>query len=503
MDFWTYFAFLRVKPLHDITMYRQYFILRGHNDITAKRIKGDRRTILHTILRGFLVRREPGSKFRGVVVDGSIHPLEILRHHHTLDNGDRLGDVSYNAFLQKKCTESATQEATKYSWDPRYRRIILEGREEVPKADLPDDFPGDKTLQQHTIARMSVCHWALPLARYSRSIVLPSHESNVDADLDLDEYGIGDDDGYNEHDLEGTQCGKVLALMAEARAAAVSNGRNITEREVFCSAMRHGELWASSRMVQVVRRIHEHIRQRPGKVLVFSEYITALDVLRIGLKKSHDYECIEYNGRLTASTRTHHVKQFQLDPSIETQDGLNKRRIMLVSTFAGGVGLTLTAADGVFMLNLPWTPALLEQAFKRAHRIGQTRKVTAHTFMVTKSLEAWILLTEKEKGIQSRQIVQSTTMDTTENRRLLKKIEDMRKMTREEFFDMVCHLLFHLCRDQLTISRPVSSVSWADLKKTVKTTKKTMVELTDLSGGGRHVSGWLHCNPLLLAPLER
>lgn len=53
---------------------------------------------------------------------------------------------------------------------------------------------------------------------------------------------------------------------------------------------------------------------------------------------------------------------------------------MLLSLQAGGVGLNLTGANHVFMLDMHWNPAVEEQAADRCHRVGQTRDVFIHRY---------------------------------------------------------------------------------------------------------------------------
>ena len=64
---------------------------------------------------------------------------------------------------------------------------------------------------------------------------------------------------------------------------------------------------------------------------------------------------------------------------------------MLLSLKAGGSGLTLTAADHVFLLDPWWNPAVEDQAADRAHRIGQTRPVFIHRLVAVDTVEERIL----------------------------------------------------------------------------------------------------------------
>ena len=71
--------------------------------------------------------------------------------------------------------------------------------------------------------------------------------------------------------------------------------------------------------------------------------------------------------------------------------------VFLVSLKAGGVGLNLTAADHVFLFDPCWNPAVEEQAFDRAHRIGQERPVFVYRLVAADTVEERILDLQREK----------------------------------------------------------------------------------------------------------
>jgi SNF2 family DNA or RNA helicase len=70
---------------------------------------------------------------------------------------------------------------------------------------------------------------------------------------------------------------------------------------------------------------------------------------------------------------------------------------MLLSLKAGGVGLNLTAADHVFMVDPWWNPATEDQATDRAHRIGQDRPVMVYRLVATDTVEERILALQERK----------------------------------------------------------------------------------------------------------
>jgi superfamily II DNA or RNA helicase len=120
------------------------------------------------------------------------------------------------------------------------------------------------------------------------------------------------------------------------------------------------------------------ILERREKVLVFSQYVECLDVLKRIIADELGEDCLLYTGRMGQSARVEAVETFQKDGG---------RRIMLVSLKAGGVGLNLTAASRVIHYDLWFNPAVENQATDRAFRIGQTRNVFVHRFITAGSFE--------------------------------------------------------------------------------------------------------------------
>lgn len=121
------------------------------------------------------------------------------------------------------------------------------------------------------------------------------------------------------------------------------------------------------------------------KVLVFSQFVKHLDLVRQYLK----YNKIDYAYLDGSSTdRKEQVERFNRDP---------KLKIFLISIKAGGLGLNLTEADYVFILDPWWNPAVEAQAVDRAHRIGQKRKVFTYKFITRDTVEEKILLLQQRK----------------------------------------------------------------------------------------------------------
>jgi SNF2 family DNA or RNA helicase len=127
--------------------------------------------------------------------------------------------------------------------------------------------------------------------------------------------------------------------------------------------------------------------QEGHKVLVFSQFVKMLTLLRTAF----DQKGIEYaylDGQTAQPQRQKQVDLFQQQDEV---------RLFLISLKAGGVGLTLTAADYVFIVDPWWNPAVEAQAIDRAHRIGQKQTVFAYKMITLDSVEERIATIQQQK----------------------------------------------------------------------------------------------------------
>ena len=131
------------------------------------------------------------------------------------------------------------------------------------------------------------------------------------------------------------------------------------------------------------------------KVVIFSQFVMFLDRVREVLAAQFP-EVARYE--LTGGTidRQKPVQQFQSAPD---------RAIMLVSLKAAGTGITLHAADYVFLLDPWWNPAVEDQAIDRVHRLGQTNPVFVYRLMTAGTIEERIQALKAEKRAMFDQIV--------------------------------------------------------------------------------------------------
>ncbi|WP_026462469.1 DEAD/DEAH box helicase [Adhaeribacter aquaticus] len=140
----------------------------------------------------------------------------------------------------------------------------------------------------------------------------------------------------------------------------------------------------SGKMKEIIRMIR-NVVAKGHKVLIFSQFVKHLEIVRSAL---HERQIIYTYLDGSTKNRQGEVERFQNDESI---------RVFLISLKAGGVGLNLTAADYVFILDPWWNPAIEAQAVDRAHRIGQQNTVFTYKFITKDSVEEKILALQNKK----------------------------------------------------------------------------------------------------------
>jgi SNF2 family DNA or RNA helicase len=121
------------------------------------------------------------------------------------------------------------------------------------------------------------------------------------------------------------------------------------------------------------------------KILVFSQFVKHLNLVKQVIEERElDYCYLDG----ATKDREKQVERFQNEDSV---------RMFLISLKAGGLGLNLTEADYVFLLDPWWNPAVEAQAIDRAHRIGQKKKVITYKFIMSGTVEEKILELQQRK----------------------------------------------------------------------------------------------------------
>jgi superfamily II DNA or RNA helicase len=141
----------------------------------------------------------------------------------------------------------------------------------------------------------------------------------------------------------------------------------------------------SSTKLDLLLQQLEDVVSEERKALVFSQFTSLLKILRSRLdEQGLSYEYLDGRTR----DRERRVMRFQEDPDC---------RLFLISLKAGGLGLNLTAAEYVFLLDPWWNPAAEAQAIDRTHRIGQDKKVFAYRLIAKDTVEEKVLELQRSK----------------------------------------------------------------------------------------------------------
>eukprot|EP00397_Hematodinium_sp_SG-2012_P007266 GEMP01007308.1.p1 GENE.GEMP01007308.1~~GEMP01007308.1.p1 ORF type:complete len:1073 (+),score=208.45 GEMP01007308.1:45-3221(+) len=147
---------------------------------------------------------------------------------------------------------------------------------------------------------------------------------------------------------------------------------------------------SSTKIEALVSEIKDMMeKDKQSKALVFSQFIRMLDLVEWRLKREF-IGCTKINGSINIQARNNIIMDFNTNPN---------SKVLLISLKAGGEGLNLQAADHVFIMDPWWNPAAELQAMQRAHRIGQTRRVTCTRFFAANTIEDRIMSLQNKKQI--------------------------------------------------------------------------------------------------------
>lgn len=141
-----------------------------------------------------------------------------------------------------------------------------------------------------------------------------------------------------------------------------------------------------STKIEFLMETLETILEEGQQAIIFSQFTTYLDIIQHYFREKH-WKFSRIDGSQSINKRQEQVDQFQS----------GKTPIFLISLKAGGVGLNLTAASYVFIMDPWWNPAVESQAIDRAHRIGQKNTLTVYRPIIKNSVEEKVLKLQEEK----------------------------------------------------------------------------------------------------------
>ena len=168
----------------------------------------------------------------------------------------------------------------------------------------------------------------------------------------------------------------------------------------------------SSKIEELMNLLDGIVYNEENNVIIFSQFTSFLEMVKPEFKK-RNWDFLYLDGQTPMDKRKEIVAKFQKGES----------RIFLSSLKAGGLGINLTAANYVILLDPWWNPAIENQAMDRAHRIGQKREVTVIRLITCQTIEEKILRLHERKQELSDEILDGTS--------------DSWQLTYEDILDMV------------------------------------------------------------------
>ncbi|TFK56768.1 hypothetical protein OE88DRAFT_1650222, partial [Heliocybe sulcata] len=153
--------------------------------------------------------------------------------------------------------------------------------------------------------------------------------------------------------------------------------------------LRKNNFRSSTKLEALLRNLKRLRDQDPCfRAVVFSQFTSFLDLIGKALQREH-FTWYRFDGSMNVKKRNEAIAEFKA-PS-------RSPKVLIVSLKAGGVGLNLTNANHVFMMDCWWNAATESQAVDRVHRIGQDKTVYVTHFIVDNTIEGRILQIQKRK----------------------------------------------------------------------------------------------------------
>jgi len=144
---------------------------------------------------------------------------------------------------------------------------------------------------------------------------------------------------------------------------------------------------------ELIREMAENVGHH--KALIFSQFLGMLAIIRNHLEEA-GIPYVYFDGSTSATEREKAIQEFQNNEDC---------RVFLISLKAGGVGLNLTAADYVYLVDPWWNPAVEQQAIDRTHRIGQTKAIFAYRLICKDTIEEKMLILQERKRALAADLV--------------------------------------------------------------------------------------------------
>ncbi|KZS88385.1 hypothetical protein SISNIDRAFT_418266 [Sistotremastrum niveocremeum HHB9708] len=364
-ELYSFFNFLRIKPLNDWNNFKESIsepVKRGRTLRAMKR--------LHLVLDAIMLRRTKNTILNGKpILQLPDRIVEII--HCDFDNDER---AFYNEIEEKAGST--------------IDKMIERGEERKNYTSM---------LILLLRLRQACNHAALITKDFADDA--DALENKPDNDSDDDDGGLAAAMGGLTVG-GGAKCQLCQAILTSKNRTDGSKYCTDCDLQVVIKARRKSlpgpgssSLPPTSAKIRKMLELLEDIRERseeedvPEKTIIFSQFTSYLDLIQPFLKDA-GFKYVRYDGSMNPIERA---------KAIETIKTSRSTTVILISFKAGGTGLNLVACNNVILTDLWWNPALEDQAFDRAHRMGQLRNVNIYKLTIENTVEDRILELQQRK----------------------------------------------------------------------------------------------------------
>nr|KIR45923.1 hypothetical protein I312_04893 [Cryptococcus bacillisporus CA1280] len=360
-ELFSLFQFLRAKPLDDWHVFKERIsslVKDGRTKLAMKR--------LHVVLKAIMLRRTKDAEIDGKkILNLPGRTVQVLPC--AFDADER---AFYDALEQKttltfnKFVKSGTANANYTS----VLTLLLRLRQACVHPSLVT-----KSLDTDVDAITDA------VSKSSISTAPEKDEADELADL-LGGLGVA----------KGKTCQMCFVKLDDNSAQYCDACEKIAHRVRRQSGASEDALPPTSAKIRMLLKLLSEIDEKSGnkeKTIVFSQFTSFLDLVEPFLKK-YSIKYVRYDGSMRNDHRQESLAKIRDDP---------KTRVILISFKAGSTGLNLTCCNNVILMDLWWNPALEDQAFDRAHRLGQKLDVNIWKLTIEETVEDRILILQNSK----------------------------------------------------------------------------------------------------------
>lgn len=175
----------------------------------------------------------------------------------------------------------------------------------------------------------------------------------------------------------------------------------------------------STKLAAVVQNV-ANTSNSENKAIIFSYWKTTLHVLARLLGQA-GVKCLQVDGDASYADRSYRLKAFKENPDVQ---------VLLMTIETGAVGLNLTVANQVHIVEPQWNPSVEEQAIARAVRMGQTREVTVFRYVLQNTVEQNVVRLQKKKSGLAKFTLAGADQNVTDALQELETVLDLKSKKR-------------------------------------------------------------------------